>query len=103
MSERIPKETFYENLNTSFRVPVEPPQELSLELFEIIEGISSDQHEQFALHFRGPLEMAFRQQIVRLEHDTLGTLNLFLVPIGKQPDCMVYEAVFNRFIKPDKE
>lgn len=99
MSERIAKEQFYEVLNTQFGVLTEPPNVLSLELFEIVEGHSTPAQEQFALHFRGPLNMHFPQGIRQLEHDKLGTLTLFLVPIARNEDGMVYESVFNRLIK----
>jgi hypothetical protein len=35
------------------------------------------------------------QSIYRLEHDGLGTLELFLVPIGTRDGGIAYEAVFN--------
>ncbi len=102
MDRRIKREEFEEVLNTQFRIPVENSDPLKLELFEITEGLSTDRQEQFALHFRGPLEMPFPQAIRQLEHDTLGTLTLFLVPIGKDEQSMIYEAAFNRFIKQDE-
>lgn len=37
------------------------------------------------------------QSIYRLEHETMGTMEVFLVPVGPDPRRrgMVYEAVFN--------
>jgi hypothetical protein len=99
MVDNLPKETFHENLNTQFRIFFEPDITLDLELVEITEGISNHEHEQFSLIFRGPLETAFRQGMYRLEHERMGTLEIFLVPIGRKPDGMIYEAAFNRFIK----
>ncbi len=102
MAERISKEQFYEVLNTQFCVLTEPPNVLSLELYEIAEGISTPKQEQFSLLFRGPLEMPFPQGMRQLEHDKLGTFKVFLVPIARNSDGMVYEAAFNRFIKQDE-
>jgi hypothetical protein len=34
------------------------------------------------------------QRIYRLEHDELGALDLFLVPIGRDDSGVRYEAVF---------
>jgi hypothetical protein len=96
------REEFNEVLNTEFRIAVENSEPLKLELFEITDGLCTETQEQFALHFRGPLEMPFPQAIRQLEHDTMGTLNLFLVPIGKNEQGMIYEAAFNRFINQDK-
>lgn len=50
----------------------------------------------FSLVFRSSLERHLPQAIYRLWHPTLGSLDLFLVPIG--PDAqggMGYQAVFN--------
>ncbi len=98
MADHLPKEAFHENLNTQFRIFFEPDITLDLELVEITEGISTPAQEQFSLIFRGPLETPFRQGMLRLEHERMGTLELFLVPIGRKPDGMVYEAAFNRFV-----
>ena len=35
------------------------------------------------------------QQIVPLEHAALGKLEIFLVPVGLDPEGYRYEAVFN--------
>ena len=52
--------------------------------------------DPFTLEFVGPPEPAFAQGIRRLEHPTLGALEIFLVPIGLTPDGgRRYEAVFN--------
>ena len=50
----------------------------------------------FALEFAGPPEPRLEQRIYRLEHDTLGSLEIFLVPIGfDAAGGLQYEAVFN--------
>lgn len=56
----------------------------------------------FAVLFHDPLEPVLPQGIYRLEHEQLGVLELFIVPIGpdepsepgRQPTAMRYEAVF---------
>jgi hypothetical protein len=35
------------------------------------------------------------QAIYQLEHDRMGTMDIFLVPIGPDGQGMGYEAVFN--------
>jgi hypothetical protein len=35
------------------------------------------------------------QQIYQVEHPTLGSFELFLVPVGPDEQGMCYEAVFN--------
>ena len=50
----------------------------------------------FALEFAGPPEPRLEQRIYRLRHETLGSLEIFLVPIGfDAAGGLQYEAVFN--------
>ncbi|HEY3350730.1 MAG TPA: hypothetical protein VGM13_13220 [Thermoanaerobaculia bacterium] len=49
----------------------------------------------FSLIFRGPFRPQLVQRIWPLEHAALGTLDIFLVPIGPDAEGMQYEAVFN--------
>ena len=53
--------------------------------------------EPFSAYFLGPKSPILRQRIFKVEHDQMGTLELFLVPIGPDPRAggMIYEAVFN--------
>ena len=60
---------------------------------------SSPRQIQFSLIFQGPTDAPRFQSIFKLEHETLGTLDLFLVPIGINETGLQYEAVFNRIIK----
>lgn len=101
MSDNLTKEAFQENLNTKFRVQLDPAGIVAVELVELLEGVSTPRQEQFSLTFRGPLETPFGQGMRRVEHDRMGAFVLFLVPIERNPDGMVYEAVFNRLIKAD--
>jgi hypothetical protein len=48
----------------------------------------------FTLTFRGPPEPILPQRIYRLEHPSLATLEIFLVPIGRDEAGTTYEAVF---------
>lgn len=48
----------------------------------------------FSLVFRGPVQPVMPQSIHRLEHAAMGTLDLFLVPIGRDPQGIRYEAIF---------
>ena len=49
----------------------------------------------FALYFRGPREPVLPQQTHSLEHAELGTLEIFLVPVGSTEAGTLYEAIFN--------
>jgi hypothetical protein len=102
MPDNIAKEVFSEHLNTQFHIRFEPDITLNLELVEVAEGVSTPVQEQFSLIFRGPLETPFRQGMYRIEHERMGALQLFLVPVDRKPEGMLYEAAFNRFITQSK-
>jgi hypothetical protein len=48
----------------------------------------------FSLIFRSGPGLVRPQRIYRLEHAELGTLELFLVPIGRDAEGVRYEAIF---------
>jgi hypothetical protein len=48
----------------------------------------------FSLSFVGPTAPLLPQAIYPLGHDALGTLELFIVPVGRGKDGAVYEAIF---------
>ena len=49
----------------------------------------------FVLTFRGPADVVLEQSIYALEHDSIGKLEIFLVPVGQTESEIIYEAVFN--------
>ncbi|MGE5493521.1 MAG: DUF6916 family protein [Actinomycetota bacterium] len=49
----------------------------------------------FSLIFSGPPGVSFQQGSYTLEHEKLGELLLFLVPIGIENGAIQLEAVFN--------
>ena len=99
MSEHLTKPMFSENLNTKFRVYPEAESGVETELIEFKEFNMSPKQEQFSLLFRGPLDHFLQQRMYKVEHDKLGTFDLFLVPIRRDEEGFYYEAVFNRMIK----
>ena len=42
-----------------------------------------------------------QQGMYQLQHDQLGALELFLVPVGRDHEGLYYEAVFNRLRRSD--
>jgi hypothetical protein len=50
--------------------------------------------EPFSLAFLGPPDPVLPQSIYTLECDALGSIELFLVPIGRSADGVTYEAIF---------
>lgn len=73
---------------------------LSLRLVEVSElGHGAQGHDAagrrpFSLLFWAPTVAYLPQQIYQLVHSTLGTLDLFLVPLGPHNGGMLFQAVF---------
>ena len=88
-------EPFAIDLGTDF--PGLEPLVLTLIMAKPIET-SQDLGERrapFSLVFRGPGEPVLAQRLYALDNETLGRLEIFLVPIGPDDEGMRYEAVFN--------
>ena len=100
MPEFFTKEGFAEHLNTKFRIPLQPSGAVELELLEVVSTLSTPRQEQFSIFFRGPGNIYLPQRTYRMEHDALGELDLFIVPVGRDPEGFRYEAVFNRPLEP---
>lgn len=48
----------------------------------------------FSLMFRGPAELQLPQATYALAHPELGTVEIFIVPVGAGTDGVDYQAVF---------
>ena len=102
MLETFTVTTFSPHLGTTFRISVDASQPLELELIEATDLSARYASEPvegrgrpFSIVFRGPGDILLPQRIYRVEHDQIGTFDLFIVPIGRDPDGLRYEAVFN--------
>ena len=57
---------------------------------------SAPRTDPFALEFEGPARPALDQGTHRMEHALLGSLDIFIVPIGvDEYGGRLYEAIFN--------
>ena len=99
MTASLTHENFAPQLNTKFRVKVDETNAVDLVLSEISELQTSSRQEQFAIVFRGPLEMFLGQGMREFEHHEMGHFPLFLVPIKQDDNGFYYESVFNRLRK----
>ncbi len=95
MSEQLNYEDFCELRNTDFFIVGSEP-EFSLTLFEISEHLIGPQTASFALLFKGPADRFLEQNNYDLQNEKLGDCSLFLVPVGREEDGFIYEALFNR-------
>jgi len=100
MFDKLNSKIFSEHLNSEFKLSLPNAAPLALRLTQVNERDAGPKLEQFSLFFRGPHEPRLQQSIYSLQHDKLGTLDLFLVPVGIDQDGIQYECAFNRFRKP---
>ena len=97
MLEHLTLASFTEQLHTKFRLTVEPEKTVELELVEVeAHGDVAGQTERFSAVFRGALDAFLPQRTYALEHEALGSFELFIVPIRQDSEGFYYEAVFNR-------
>lgn len=107
--EELSLATFAPLLHTKFRVAVGTG---NIEDFELAEAVSIRDasssrragpgmaQETFSLVFHGPGTVVLPQNIYDFEHDGIGRFSLFIVPIGRTPSAVQYQAVFNRLVAP---
>jgi uncharacterized protein DUF6916 len=92
--------TFQAQLNTLFRVEHDTGA-VALRLAEVSEEQQSGGMRQFSLFFHGPGSPILPQGTYSFDHDALGPLALFIVPIvGSSPERIVYQACFSRPAPP---
>ena len=84
-------------LNQAFKLEFEghtyPLELVAADRLNSIASGSGD--DAFAVVFRGDSQLQLNQQIYRIEHEHLGTMELFIVPIGPDEHGMCYEAIFS--------
>lgn len=69
--------------------------QLTLKLTEVQDRGSNDRVEQFSLLLKGSLQVPLSQGIYRLEHEIAGVVDWMLVPVARDAEGYIYEAVFN--------
>jgi len=101
MLDRLTSADFAPYLHQTFTVRLESLEPIPLELAGVTELEATGTEpgprgRPFSLLFLGPVSRQYLlQHIYRLEHEQLGALDLFLVPLGPEGGRMRYEAIFN--------
>ena len=80
-------------VNTTFGLQVDDERVIDIELVTFQVGMSTLPTEQFALTFEAAADVP--QGLYRLEHARLGSMEMFLVPVGRTARGVQLEAVFN--------
>jgi hypothetical protein len=90
---------FTSHLRTVFRLCLPGGERLPLVLVEVTPHphlpTGPERRRGFSILLRSALPGHLPQATYRLEHDVMGDLELFLVPVGAREGGVVYEAVFN--------
>lgn len=100
--EELKEELFAQYLKTKFQVVLND-QRIELELVRV-EGDKSSMEkiegvERFALYFLGPAGVYLPQSTYRMEHEALGPMEIFIVPVGIEDKRYQYEAIFNHMTR----
>jgi len=93
----LTKATFDAHLGDLFVMRVSADRAIALELIETeaLPTAPNATRTAFRLRFRAAERGHLPQLIYSLEHATLGTLEVFLVPVGPDAAGMLYDAVFS--------
>jgi hypothetical protein len=92
--DAVTRDDFARHVASAWRVSDVPG--VALQLFDVSPRTVSGQWECFSLCFCGPPDPLLEQGTHLLDHDEIGSLELFLVPIQPGPDGPCYECVVNR-------
>jgi hypothetical protein len=98
MNELPKREDFLEQLNTKFRVFFDGQHSTEVELTEVSELRQKSKFEAFSLIFAAPKDIFPQALLYRVEHDTLGAMELFMGPVEETEDSYLLEALFNQRI-----
>lgn len=102
MLDQLTIETFQPHVGSSFWVNTvnkNGKHKIELRLENAAKVMESEaarlNRNPFSLYFRGPASIYLEQQIYHLTHDAFPDgMDIFLVPVGKDPQGFTYEAVF---------
>ncbi len=93
MIERLTRQDFSELATLRLAGPAGP---MTLEVVQTRElPPTSPRPNPFAVLLQGPAEPLLPQGIYALQHPVQGTLDLFMVPVGRGPKGIQYEVIFN--------
>jgi hypothetical protein len=90
----VRRDDFAVHTNSEWRAREHPGQ--TLRLVEVSPLASSGPWESFSVCFVGQPGLELGQGIHALDHDDLGTLELFLVPLEPGADGPRYECIFTK-------
>jgi hypothetical protein len=95
MFESLTIDSFAGHRGSTFRLVAHEDVAFDMTLAEVTPLGDSGARQAFSLIFHAPLAAPILpQRIYRIEHETLGALDLFAVPLGPQGGVFRYEVIF---------
>lgn len=95
--DKLQSDDFVPYLNQMFHIHLDGTKVVSLELVSVTESGNRSRPEAripFSIHFLGPVSPQYLlQHTYHFEHDQMGALDLFIVPLGPERGRMRYEAI----------
>lgn len=58
-------------------------------------GLPNPARAPFSLVFRNSSPLLFPQQMYRMRHEQVGSFDIFIVPVARDRDGFLYQAIFN--------
>ncbi|HUI30568.1 MAG TPA: hypothetical protein VLX91_10155 [Candidatus Acidoferrales bacterium] len=99
IAEKLTYKEFHETLNSDFEVILPSEVRIPLKLSGMSERKTSAIQETFSLTLHGSSNIFLPQAAYNFNHPKIGGFEMFIVPVGRDLDGFIYEAVFNRLIK----
>ena len=100
MPDLLQSADFQSQLDQIFSIHLDPEgaTTIDLQLVSVTElgaATGTGTRAPFSLHFLGPVSQQYLQQhTYQMVNETLGTLEIFIVPLGAEAGRMRYEAIF---------
>ena len=98
MSDRPELATFEPCVGEAFRIEPGDGSSVDLTLTEATAGAWQPEGESafaYELIFRGPADPILPQATYRMSNATLGSLDIFIVPLSRDAEGTTYQAVFS--------
>ncbi|HXD11430.1 MAG TPA: hypothetical protein VN653_15295 [Anaerolineales bacterium] len=98
MSEPLQNTDFQSQVDRIFSIRLDDATTIDLQLVSVTElgaATGTATRAPFSLHFLGPVSQQYLQQhTYPMVNETLGTFDIFIVPLGAEAGRMRYEAIF---------
>ncbi len=96
MLETLTKEHWEIYFNGIFKIQMNSKASLDVQLSKVTgHGLRTTlKREAYSLEFKGPLEPILEQRIYQISHTQMGQFEIFIVPVSRSADHIIYEAVF---------